>query len=173
MVRNGTPTDVIWARNLELTGTVVTLGPSNASSELPAKPPKTDEPYLITSSPAERGLTDSEYKAAWALVDDINRYVEDGGEGLTDDCYLEPRWMDADGFVYRLRDGFLQSTIGIVKQSELDEYRKAVEKYHTNPYDAIGYARVPLTTEQALALEIANGRQTTEDTTTATKTTTE
>ena len=138
MDTKATPTDIIWARNLELKGAIVTLGPSNSTTtELPAKPPTTDERYFTTSLPAERGLTDSEYKAAWALVADINQYVEEG----EDEFYLEPRWMDANGFIYRLRDGFAQSTIDTVKQNELNEYRKAVSGTKLNPYDAINVYR--------------------------------
>ena len=122
MDTKATPTDIIWARNLELKGAIVTLGPSNSTTtELPAKPPTTDERYFTTSLPAERGLTDSEYKAAWALVADINQYVEEG----EDEFYLEPRW----------------STIDTVKQNELNEYRKAVSGTKLNPYDAINVYR--------------------------------
>ena len=138
MFTKGIPEDIMYVRNLELKGAKFTLGPSNSTTtELPAKSPTTDEHYFATSSPAERGLTDSEYKAAWALVADINQYVEEG----EDEFYLEPRWMDANGFIYRLRDGFAQSTIDTVKQNELDEYRKAVNETKLNPYDAINVYR--------------------------------
>jgi len=109
----------------ELKGAIVTLGPT------------TQLQPVTTSSPAERGLTDSEYKAAWALVADINQYVEEGEH----EFYLEPRWIDANGYIYRLRDGFAQSTIDTVKQNELNEYRKAVNGTKLNPYDAMNVAR--------------------------------
>lgn len=102
---------------------------------MPAPLPKNGEPFFTTKSSAERGLTDSERTAAWALVEDINRFVVVGSD---DEFYLEPRWVNANGFVYRMYDGHNGSTVYIVPQADLPLFQKAVDERRCNPFDAIG-----------------------------------
>src|ERR1019366_1196161 len=83
-------------------------------------------------------LTTSERESAQARLDYISRFVEEGSEN---EFYLcKPYTKDAKGFWCLLRDGFAQSSVCGVHESELNDIAAMVDKYRTNPYDAMNAA---------------------------------
>jgi hypothetical protein len=124
-----------YLKSLINKGQEIALGSSGIETDTPVRLPDTNESFIPTQSSVERGLTESEVTAAWALVEDINRFVVQCSD---DEFYLEPRWVNEKGFVYRMYDGYAGSTLYTVPQGDLPLFREAVDKRRCNPYDAIG-----------------------------------